>query len=102
MGNVVTFNSQIPSKRPIIYATPEAGLIKHGRWVMYKNKIGIVTDLKEDGNATFNAVSEEGITYLQIKVPFTELVQATWKQIPELRRPSKEAAAELGYAIPTN
>lgn len=99
MGNVVTFESKIPAKRPVIYATPEAGLIRNSRWVMYEGKVGIVTDMKEDGSAIFNAVDEEGVTFLKVPVAFTDLVQATWEQMPESRRPSKEAAAELGYAI---
>lgn len=68
------------------------------RWVLFKGRIGIATQVTQ-GHATFNAVGEDGITYMQCAVPTAELKQAHYNDIPDIRKPTKERAQLLGYEI---
>lgn len=97
MANVIQMTAKLPPRKPVTY-----GAIKNNRWVLYKGKIGIITDMEDSGHGLFNAVDEAGFTYAVIPVDFTQVVLAAWSQIPEARRPSLEAAIRLGYAeLPT-
>lgn len=68
------------------------------RWVLYKGKVGIATNVSEH-LALFNAVGADGHTYLSAAVPLHDLKQAHWKDIPEIRKPTKDRAQSLGYEV---
>lgn len=92
----LNYTAKLPSSKPL-----KIGSIKSNRWVMYGGVVGIVTDMTEDSaTATFNAVGDDGVTVASTSVDPFELIEATWEQIPEIRRPTKEAAYNLGYALP--
>jgi len=94
MGQTFEHTSAVPAAKPFTI-----GPIKNNRWVMCEGKVGIVTKLSKEG-AFFNAVGENGITYMSRFVDPFSLVLASWEQIPVIRRPTLERAYELGYAIP--
>lgn len=72
--------------------------ISANKWVTYKGAVGIVTELTL-GSAVFNAVGEDGMTYLSVPVNPHELVLATYAQIPNIRKPTQDKAYELGYSL---
>lgn len=95
MSKTMEYTAQVPESKPFTI-----GSIKNGRWVVYEGKVGIVTEMKKD-SAVFNTVDNRGITVHQQLVNPWALVEATWQQIPEIRRPTQEAAYALGYAFET-
>ena len=96
MNNVAEFTSVTHSSKPF-----KIGSIKNNRWVMYEGKIGIITGMVEKSDtAIFNEIGDDGTTVASIPVDPFALIEATWMNIPEIRRPTKEIAYKLGYAIP--
>ena len=93
MGQLTTFTSVLPKKKPV-----RIGNIINNKWVKYEGRVGIVTQLEED-NAVFNAVGEDGITYASLNVNPYNLELAHFNDIPDIRKPSIERAAELGYSV---
>lgn len=96
MNQTLEFTSKLP---PALKVTING--ISDNKWVMYNRAVGVVTELKL-GSAIFNAVGEDGITYLSTPVNPQELVLATYAQIPDIRKPTQDKAYELGYALDTH
>ena len=74
---------------------------RHGMWVIYRGRVGIVTGAAEtlDGAIKVMLTDDKlGLNQEEVMVPFTELRQAKHREIPEARRPSDvHHAARMGY-----
>lgn len=84
----------------------KAGYLEKGMWVVHSDHVGILVDfggaksivhLVRENGTTIEGVTEEGNRTADVVVPTAALRQAKLKEIPEARRPSAAAAAELGY-----
>lgn len=91
-----TFCSKLPSAQKITLNG-----VTDNKWVMYEGKVGIVTNLTK-WSATFNAVGDDGLTYVSLPVNPYNLRLATYAEIPDIRKPTPERAYELGYALVTH
>lgn len=73
-------------------------IFRTGMWIVANNKIGILFKMRET-HAEVHYVSEDGIETIQVdNIPYGQLRQALWVEIPKKRRGfSKEVATSLGY-----
>lgn len=80
--------------------------IRKGMWVKDGDRIGIANAINvrsfEDGpeyeEVEFHAVNtEDGTTDIIYTLPATDVVQASYTDIPECRRPTKSLGNALGY-----
>lgn len=93
----------LPSHKQLL---KEHGL-RRGMWVVLdESKVGIITDLLPNGKnedprplVRIAIVDELGLTIGMTEVLPRQLRQAAWKDIPEARRPEREAAAIRGYRV---
>lgn len=93
----------VEARAPIINLKKETGgQFRNGMWVTLKSdppRTGILTVANELGIAAVMLTQEDGTNLLQISAPLSELRQATWREIPEARRPLADYADRLGYDI---
>jgi len=66
-------------------------------WVVANGKIGILTEIRPDSFVVDFVNPSDGTTLLPGVVDPKNLRQARWAEIPECRRPPKEASRRLGY-----
>lgn len=79
--------------------------LRRGMWVVVDDSyVGITTDFlpngkNEDGRPLIRVVrvDELGLNLSQDDIEPSRLRQAAWEDIPEARRPTKDAAADRGY-----
>lgn len=73
-------------------------IMRTGMWVVVKNRIGILFQMRET-HAEIHYVSEDGIETIEVAdIPYEQLRQATWLEIPKKRRGfTREVAQSLGY-----
>lgn len=73
-------------------------IFRNGMWVVVKNRIGILFQMRET-HAEIHYVSEDGIETIEVgDIPYGEIRQATWLEIPKKRRGfTREVATSLGY-----
>lgn len=71
-------------------------VFRRGMWLVADDKAGIGMDFY-DNIATIHFIGEDGNTTLVKDYPYTEVRQATYDEIPEVRRPSKDIAEQYGY-----
>ena len=81
--------------------------LRQGMWVMHGNKIGILNGRKVQTNPEDGAEVElaevhyvdniSGETLTAVFVPYEELTQAGFDDIPQGRKPEKQKAARMGY-----
>jgi hypothetical protein len=70
---------------------------KRGMWVMYGERIGILTKLELGDVATVMLVDEKGLNKIEVHVPAKDLRQAWFEEIPAARRPDYDHASRAGY-----
>lgn len=76
----------------------EPTLLKKLKWVTYKGKVGIVTDLSSAGTAVVDFVDSDGYTIESDRCPVGEISLARYDDIPSSRRhPDPQYMAQLGY-----
>jgi len=100
MGFFDIFKSSKPQPAPPTkLVAPSIIFVRKGMWVSYQGSTGILTEWYKDGRCDVHLVAHDGTTREIIVVPLDQLVQATYEQIPESRRPSPERAAKFGYRL---
>lgn len=88
----------LKSKTPkIVVTTPIAkSLWRNNMWVMTPKGIGILFQMGIP--CVIHTINDDGTTAGSFQLPIEQLRQATWAEIPEVRRMvSKERGAQLGY-----
>lgn len=83
-----------------------AGAFRNGMWVtLADDRVGILTDIYVSADpgptvalANVMLTQDDGTNLLQVQVPVDTLRQATRLEIPQARRPAKDAARRMGYA----
>lgn len=91
------------------FAAPESRqILKHfrlrrGMWVTCRGAVGILHEVAPQSSLVADVMGEVhlvdslGLTIEKIIVPLNSLNQAAWDQIPEPRRPTREAGLMRGY-----
>lgn len=71
--------------------------MRRGMWVMYKDAIGILTDLNSEGVAKVMLVDNKGLNKLEVVCRAENLRQAYIQEIPQARVPNHRLLIALGY-----
>lgn len=72
-------------------------LLRRGMWVVYSDKVGILTNVEGGNVATVVLTDSVGLNTVEIHVNALELRQAWHDEIPASRRPEIELARRMGY-----
>jgi len=77
--------------------------LRRGMWIVLRGpsgKRGILTALSPEGMARVMLVHPvSGENEIELDVPASSVRQAKFGEIPEARRPKRELAVDLGYAV---
>lgn len=69
-----------------------------GKWVVYNDRLGIITDLSNNGEAQIHLVNNAGETIGSLPAPIGQVRLAKYDEIPASRKQrSREEFAALGY-----
>lgn len=86
--------AELPASRRLLKALG----VRPGMWVHVADKgVGIVTDGHYDGTLDVMLTDLGGFNLEKVTVMADSVVQAAYRQIPELRRPASAAAEAMGY-----
>lgn len=72
--------------------------LRYGMWVRYGSRTGILNSVNDEEIAEVVLVHDKtGVNDVTVMVRVENLIQATFEQIPEDRRPERDLATALGY-----
>lgn len=86
------------SVKPVIMPFTSITL-RRGMWVVYSDKVGILTNVEGGNVATVVLTDHLGVNTVEIHVNALELRQAWHDEIPASRRPDAELAQRFGYTV---
>ena len=75
-------------------------MFRVGQWVMFRKQVAIISAITPEGDgALLDLVNSVGNTFAvtRVELPNDEVRQATFMEIPEVRRPTPEVGARFEY-----
>lgn len=91
----------LPAKDKHLLPAVRAGL-RVGMWCAFRGAenetaIGIILGVTADDMVQIDKVDEQGFTVTSLFVPKIHVRQATYEEIPDVRKPPESLAKSLGY-----
>lgn len=76
-----------------------SSILRRGMWVVYRDKVGVLTNVEGGNVAVVSLCDELGVNTVEIHVNAFEVRQAWHDEIPTPRRPDADTAQRFGYTV---